>query len=236
MSLSTLMKPLFFKAPGEPTLLLKTRMRMAKYAATRGWIVPLLTERADLSDKWRHAKNGQNFGYHSYLELDELSRKLLDQIMQRVGPADSILDLGCNVGRELNALWVQGHRRLTGVEIGLEPVQAMARIFPELAAGARILNCSMTEGVRQFGDGEFRLVYAHGSLVSLTARQQFVFDEIARISSRFVITVENEWSWMLFPRDFRKVFEDRGFVQVHSEEYTTPGTTKKAALRVLEKQ
>ena len=210
-------------------------MQMTKYAATRGWVIPGLTVRSGIAKKWREAKKDDVIGYKYYLELDDLARMLLREIVSRTKPTDHILDLGCNVGRELNHLWTEGYRHLTGVEIGVEPVRAMGEVFSETALGSRIFNKSMTEAVLEFEDGEFDLVYAHGSLVSLSAREQFVFDEMARISRKYIITVENEWSLLLFPRDFGKVFTARGFRQIHHTVWRQAGAEKKTALRVFEK-
>lgn len=210
-------------------------MQMAKYASTRGWVIPLLTVRGGIAEKWRNAKKESVIGYKYYLELDELARLLLNEIVSRTKPSDQILDLGCNVGRELNDLWGRGYRHLTGVEIGVEPVNAMREVFPDMAMGSRIFNRSMTEAVREFEDNEFQLVFAHGSLVSLSAREQFVFDEMARISKKYIVTVENEWSLLLFPRDFGIVFTSRGFRQIHEAEIYQEKHEKKAVLRVFEK-
>lgn len=235
MNLSKLLNPILYSSPGKPTPILKARMQMAKYASTRGWVIPLLTVRGGIAEKWRNAKKESVIGYKYYLELDELARLLLNEIVSRTKPSDQILDLGCNVGRELNDLWGRGYRHLTGVEIGVEPVNAMREVFPDMAMGSRIFNRSMTEAVREFEDNEFQLVFAHGSLVSLSAREQFVFDEMARISKKYIVTVENEWSLLLFPRDFGIVFTSRGFRQIHEAEIYQEKHEKKAVLRVFEK-
>jgi SAM-dependent methyltransferase len=235
MNLSRLLNPILYYAPGRPTPILKARMQIAKYASTRGWVIPFLTVRSGIAEKWRAARRDDGIGYKYYLELDDLSRTLLKEIAARTKPADHILDLGCNVGRELNHLWSIGYRHLTGVEIGVEPVRAMGEVFPEMALGSRIFNKSMTEAVREFEAGEFELVYAHGSLVSLSAREQFVFDEMARISRRYIVTMENEWSLLLFPRDFGRVFGERGFRQIYHAVCRQGASEKQAALRIFEK-
>jgi SAM-dependent methyltransferase len=234
-----LIKPLLYSSSGKPTLLLNLRVHMARYAATRGWVIPFLTVRNGIFEKWRTARKGGNIGYHHYLEMDDPALRLLGQVTCRVSAFDPILDLGCNVGRDLNHLWKLGYRNLTGVEIGEEPVKAMREVFPEMSAGSRIINKSMTEAIRGFQDGEFHLVYAHGSLVSLSARDQYVFDEMRRVTRKYIVLMENEWSGMLFPRDFGKVFTSRGMKQIHEQEVQSEGLKKKGAkttmLRVFEK-
>ena len=230
-----LKRRLMYRSNGEPTLALIARMQAAKFAATRGWVIPFLTVRPGLAEKWRQAQRDDVIGYRHYLETDDADRILLDQIRLRAGPEDSLLDLGCNVGRDLNSLWQSGYRHLTGVEIGIEPVQAMRQAFPEVAKGARILNRSMAEAVSRFQDDEFALVYAHGSLVSLSAADQRVFDHMCRITRRWIITMENEWSLLLFPRDFGRVFTGRGMKQVHAQIVAKPGAEQGPVLRVFRK-
>jgi len=238
MNSARLLKPLFYRSSGKPTFLLSIRVHLAKYAATRGWVIPYLTVRDGIFEKWRKAKKGDNIGYHHYLEIDRSAEMLLEQVTSRAGSFDPILDLGCNVGRELNHLWKMGYRNLAGVEIGEEPVRAMREVFPEMASASRIFNQSMTEAVRNFQDGEFQVVYAHGSLVSLSARDQHVFDHMCRITRRFIVTVENEWSGMLFPRNFEKVFTSRGMKQIHEQAIhsESPKGSKTSMLRVFERR
>lgn len=230
---------MLYDGQGRHTWISKLKCRLTRFAATRGWVIPYLTVRSGIAEKWRKAGKGDNIGYQHYLELTESSRNLLAEIRARTTVDDRILDLGCNVGRELNHLWHQGYRNLTGVEIGEEPVRAMREVFPELAAGARILNESMADAVRDFEDGEFDLVYAHGSLISLSAREQFVYDEMCRITRRWIITHENENSSMLFARDFGKVFTWRGMRQVFEREVISEsqkkGLFKKSIMRIFEK-
>jgi SAM-dependent methyltransferase len=239
MKTAKILQPLLHDQAGDQTALLRLRVQMTRFAATRGWVIPFLTVRSGVADKWRKARKGDNIGYQHYLELSEGSKQLLSEIQSRTSPNDKILDLGCNVGRELNHLWQAGYRNLTGVEIGEEPVRAMREVFPSLAQGARILNASMTAAVREFKNGEFDLIYAHGSLVSLSAREQYVFDEMSRITRRWLLVLENEWSGMLFPRDFGRVFSARGMREVATTEVLTrpPGKSrvKKSMLRVFEK-
>lgn len=202
-------------------------------------MIPFLTVRSGIAEKWRSARKGDGIGYQHYIELEEDSKVLLGEIVSRSEPADRVLDLGCNVGRELNHLWGLGYRNLTGVEIGEEPVRAMREVFPEMASGSRIINDSMTDAIRNFKDAEFDLVYAHGSLISLSAREQFVYDEMVRVTRAIIMTMENEWSGMLFPRDFGAVFTRRGMQSILEQEVPVvnpeTGRVKKTMLRVFKK-
>lgn len=224
-----------FTSSGEASLLLLARMQLAKFAATRGWVIPGLTVHIDMAQRWRAANREDDLGYKHYLEPDDTARKLLGEVRARTGIGDHVLDLGCNVGRDLNELWNAGYRNLTGVEIGVEPVRAMREVFPAMAAGARIVNKSMDEAIGEFKDGEFSMVYTHGSLISLDAGKQCVFDNMCRVTRRWIITVENEWNPILFPRDFSKVFADRGMRQIYSEVIRKPGSKNKTVMRIFEK-
>ena len=55
-----------------------------------------------------------------YLEPIQRSEFLYERIKNVVKPDDSILELGCNVGRNLNYLWNNGYHELSGVDINKE--------------------------------------------------------------------------------------------------------------------
>lgn len=61
------------------------------------------------------------------------SRHLADLLAAHVEPTSSVLEVGCNVGRNLHFLHDAGFEDLTGVEINASAVEQMRPRFPELA-------------------------------------------------------------------------------------------------------
>ena len=138
MNAKELIRPLLHDRKGRGTSLLGMRVRLTKFAATRGWVIPFLTVRNGIAENWRKARKGDGIGYQHYLEIDEGSQLTLNEITGRTAPDSRILDLGCNVGREMNHLWEKGYRNLTGVEIGEDPfVCAQRELIEETGYKAR---------------------------------------------------------------------------------------------------
>ena len=131
-----------------------------------------------------------------------------------------VLEVGTNVGRNLNQLWQAGQRNLTGIEISEQAVEAMRREYPEMAAGSDI-RIGRAEEVLPALEEPFDLVFTMAVLVHIHFDSDpIVFPNLARLAGRALITVEDERhrSWRHFTRDYREVFEPLGLRQVRELE------------------
>jgi 2-polyprenyl-3-methyl-5-hydroxy-6-metoxy-1,4-benzoquinol methylase len=129
-----------------------------------------------------------------------------------------ILEIGCNVGRNLNALFLSGFRNLEGVEISESAVQLLNQSYPEMASRTRIHNEPVEEIISKFGNGAFDLVFTMAVLEHIHPDSAWIFAEMARITNAFLVTVEDERgvSWRHFPRDYKKVFEPLRMRQIEA--------------------
>ena len=124
----------------------------------------------------------------------------------------SILEVGCNVGRNLNHLYEAGYTNLTGIELSERAVEILRRQFPQLAD----IRVGAAEDILPTFD-QFDLVFTMAVLVHIhPASEQAVFGELARIA-RQLIVIEDERSdsWRHFRRQYRPIFEGLGMRQVH---------------------
>ena len=130
-----------------------------------------------------------------------------------------LLELGCNVGRNLNYLLGCGFTRLSGIEINPGAVELMQRQFPLLFDRARIYNMAAEDVLRMFADGEFDVVCTMAVLVHIHPDSAWILAELARIAGRGIVLVEDEQvsSLWQFPRNYRAIFEKLGFRQIHQE-------------------
>jgi len=131
-----------------------------------------------------------------------------------------VLEVGTNVGRNLNQLWQGGQRNLTGIEISAQAVEAMRRQYPEMAAGSDI-RVGRAEDLLAALEEPFDLVFTMAVLVHIHFDSDpVVFPDLARLAGRALITVEDERhrSWRHFTRDYREVFEALGLRQVRELE------------------
>jgi len=137
--------------------------------------------------------------------------------MQRyANPNASVLEIGCNVGRNLNYLFVAGFRRLSGVEISETAVGLLKQSHPEMARHAKICNMSIEEVIKEFSDGEFDVVFTMAVLEHIHTESEWIFAEMVRITNDVLITIEDErgLTWRHFPRNYKKIFASPGVKQI----------------------
>lgn len=126
-------------------------------------------------------------------------------------PKDAeILEVGCNVGRNLAYLHDQGWTRVTGVEISPRAVELLRREYPQL--GSREIHLGAAEEqLPRFGDRQFDLVFTMAVLEHIHPQSAAVFDHVARIG-RSVLAIEPEAnaSHRQYPHDVEALFTSRG--------------------------
>ncbi|MEJ5352462.1 MAG: class I SAM-dependent methyltransferase [Melioribacteraceae bacterium] len=129
----------------------------------------------------------------------------------------NILELGCNVGRNLNALYNQGYNMLTGIEINSNAIEIMKKHYYECYKNSIIINEPIENYIKNFKNNEFDVVFTMAVLEHIHKRSEWIFDEIMRIT-KYIITIEDEksLSWKHFPRRYDKIFNK--FTQIYSED------------------
>jgi SAM-dependent methyltransferase len=171
----------------------------------------------DLRHYWSDPPDADN-DPAGYLSDEALPRsEFLVGLVREVAPADaSVLEIGCNVGRNLNALLEAGYSDLTGVEINSSALDILRERQPELARQAKLRNESIEDAARTFRDGEFDVVFTVAVLEHIHSESEWVFGEMARATRRGLITMEDERTvtWKHFARNYREAFEAVGLKQV----------------------
>jgi SAM-dependent methyltransferase len=180
-----------------------------------GRVERLLTSRVDVHQYWRRPSDSSNLP-QAYLEGASRSQLLIDVIERYAKPNTRILEIGCNVGRNLDYLFKAGFVNLSGIEINEEAVRLLKQSFPEMAGQTTIYNAPLEESIVRFGDGEFDIVFTMAVLEHIHRDSSWVFPEIVRITNGYLITIEDERarSWRCFPRNYQRVFEPLGMTQV----------------------
>jgi SAM-dependent methyltransferase len=172
---------------------------------------------AELRDYWRDPPDAGNRP-EAYLGAGTELRSafLVDMLQAHAAPEARLLEIGCNVGRNLNALREAGFTRLAGIEINPQAVEAMRTRFPALAATAEIHLAPVEEIVSEIGTRAFDWIYTMAVLEHIHADSEWVFAELARIAGSGIVTVEDEQAktWRHFPRNYQHVFEGAGLRQL----------------------
>ena len=171
--------------------------------------------RNELHSYWRQPWDGSNRP-EGYLDGKEKSELLLELIGKYADRQSRVLEIGCNVGRNLNYLFLAGLTRLEGIEISEAAVRLLRQTFPEMARNTKIHNVPVEDIIKAFEDDEFDIVFTMAVLEHIHRDSEWIFAEMARITKNFLITIEDEQgiSWRHFPRSYNKVFEPLGMRQL----------------------
>ena len=164
--------------------------------------------RAELHQYWRHSWDGRN-DPEQYLRGEPRGRSLVGLIRRYASSDASVLEIGCNVGRNHHHLFEAGFTQLAGVDISEDAVGLLRRTYPAMAAVARLHVRPVEEFLPSLVDDGFDVVFTMAVLERLHEDSASVFVDIARVSKRLLVTVEDEreYAWRQFPRNYRKVFE-----------------------------
>ena len=148
--------------------------------------------------------------------LVEFAQKHLDGDARN----NTLLEIGCNIGRNLEFFHRAGFRNLSAIEINEDAVKLLRGHFPEMGSTAQIHVGPVEEVIKTFGDNQFDVVYTVAVLEHIHTQSEWVFGEMARIARRLVITIEDErhLSDRHFPRNYGKVFTALGLTQLESVE------------------
>lgn len=187
---------------------------------------------------WMHPWDRDNLP-QEYLNGKERSEFLLGLVKEYCQPSYNIMEIGCNVGRNLNHLFLAGYNCLWGVEINEEAVGLLKQSFPEMARHTQIINGSAEEVLPGFEDGALNVVFSMAVLQHIHPNSESIFSEMARITSNYIITVEDELMphWRNFPRNYKEVFEPLGFYQIYECNCeNVPGLNRYYIARVLKKR
>lgn len=172
-----------------------------------------------------------------YLEGAERSRYLVGVLERHVGKDASVLEIGCNVGRNLHFLLEAGWRDVAGVEISEQAVELMKQAFPDVAERAAIHVGPVEEHLKRFGDGQFDVVFTMAVLEHIHPESEWIFPEMVRVAGKRLVVLEDEVSrtWRHWPRNYREIFEGAGARQVEELDLSDiPGLGEKFVGRVID--
>jgi len=192
--------------------------RLASFLATNGVQPPLSTSSLASSLRWQNqGTEGSTDNPATYAKEDKSLVELFKEVLPYLNKESRILEIGCNVGRALNYLYQLGYHDLTGIEIGEEAVKLARVTFPEMASVSKLIVGSAPLELRKLPSQGYDLVFCHSVLVNIHPKYNYMFKEMARVSRKFVLTLENEGSYLSYPRDFQRSFERVGLKMVVSK-------------------
>ncbi len=153
----------------------------------------------------------------AYVEIGHGSSEfLVELVRQHATPDVKILEIGCNAGRNLDHLFRAGYTNLSAIEINQDAIDVFRSTYPDTSAVTTILVGPVEDHIGRLADRQFDLVFTMAVLEHIHEDSRAVFGEIARVTGRTLITIEDEreYSDRTFPRNYRRVFEPLGFPQI----------------------
>ena len=181
---------------------------------------------------WATRSGAYSPAYYAYHGPDATSEWVVGAVTARLDETATVLEIGCSSGRHLERFRRAGFDSLAGIELNPEALTVMRENFPELAAQATFHHGDAEEILADWEANAVDVVYSVETLQHLPAT---AFDEIARVAGELIVTAENEGDAEssdgvvgevalvadgvpLYYRDWGRVFERRGFVQVAGPE------------------
>ena len=188
----------------------------------------------EVRDDWAEREGEFSPRYYAHKGPDDTSDSLLSAIEFYVGTDARVLEVGCGSGRHLEHLRRNGVDDLAGVDINEESFEVMGEYFPDLVETGEFHTGAIEDVVPEFDDDAFDAVYSVETLQHVHPDDTWVFEELVRVASDLLITVENEGNgamrgregtevsyvndeFPLYHRDWKAVFSDLGGVQVVKE-------------------
>jgi SAM-dependent methyltransferase len=143
-------------------------------------------------EQWAERSGEYSPDYYAYYGPNETSELIRARLDSAVASDASILELGCSSGRHLAHLHDAGYENLHGIEINDGALSVMEETYPALAEEGTFYIDAIEATVPEFDDGQFDVVFSVETLQHLHPDDEWVFDELSRITDERLITVENE--------------------------------------------
>ncbi len=188
----------------------------------------------EVRQDWAERSGRFSPAYYADIGPNEVSDIIASVLEHYVDDTAAILEVGCGCGRHLASLHDSGFGNLTGIDINDESFEVMAEYYPELARTGNFQTGAVEDLVPEFADGAFDVVYSVETLQHIHPENEWVFEELARLTSDLLVAAENEGNspergrgnadvsyvddeFPLYHRDWKRIFTDLGFAQLIRE-------------------
>lgn len=176
--------------------------------------------RKEVHDYWKSPPDSQYNSPEAYLKSNTKNTQILVDIVNQYfnDKNINILELGSNVGRNLNRLYQDGFKNLNAIELNSDAIRLMEKSFPKTFSSTKIFECAIEDKIKEFTDKEFDLVFSMAVLMHIHRDSEWIFEHIVRITKRYLIIMEHEKGVARknFPRNYKTIFEKLGLKQIDS--------------------
>jgi len=165
-------------------------------------------------DYWKEPDNTNNAP--DYLKPVVRSKYLSGLFRQaNIRPTMSILELGCNSGRNLNYFHHLGFNRLQGIDISQQAINCNP-----LYEVKRNCSCLSIEDYYSLDNAPIDVIFSMAVLMHLHPDSEWVFEKIVEQVHRWLVVVEYEGGQKMdrcWSRDYGNIFNQFGMRILHQE-------------------
>ena len=140
------------------------------------------------------------------------SQTIINMLSPLITKEDSILEIGCNTGRNLNHLLQAGYENVCGMEISEHAVKRLRTEYPCLAKTPVDLGPAELS-IQKYDSNSVDVIFTMSVLEHLHPDSRFLFKEIARVARKYVLAIEpkqGKRSHMQYPWDIKNEFTAAG--------------------------
>lgn len=177
---------------------------------------PTIRSREELFDHWTSPT--PDGGDPTIMPAHEHRSRALVKLLTDVDRDVKVLEVGCNVGRNLAHLHAAGFHSLEGLEINPHAVARLRETYPQLE-GCTIHVGAAEDRLPGIPDRAYGLVFTMAVIEHIHPDSAAVFDEMTRICDRRLLAIEPvaNSSARQFPYDVPALFTARGFQLVSDQ-------------------
>lgn len=176
----------------------------------------------NLAEYWERQTRDTKHSPYKFLAIDNQTIALFEEILDHTSLTDSFLEVGCNAGRNLDYLYLQGYRNLSGIEISPFAIDVFRETFPRSFASSTIYIGDAISELMKIPDQSIDIVFTCTVLTIIKNHENLLFSELTRVSKKFIFLLE-----MLptpafnapFHHEYEKIFPQLGFVLVCKKNY-----------------
>jgi SAM-dependent methyltransferase len=160
--------------------------------------------------------------YTSAPKWSSRSQTIINRLSPLITKEDSFLEIGCNIGRNLNHLWQAGYQNVRGIEISEHAVKRLRVEYPCLAMIP--VDVGPAElFIQKYDSRSIDVVFSMSALEHLHPDKRFLFREVARVARKYVLAIEprdGKRSHMQYPWDMKSEFTATGLIYIDAKPWS----------------
>ena len=190
----------------------QSRRSVARRLAQRAlWFWPRIDDAAG----WAEAEMGGRWSPDLYLRKNPT--RPAQRVMEVVPRSETLMELACNSGCDLNFVHQAGFTRIKAVDASGQALMLFQELFPEAWGGAEVSHDLFQRYLLSQPSKSVDTIYSNGRAIELVHPSFPIVREICRIARNNVV-LELDPLISGYPRDYVGQFRKRGFNICYSTE------------------